>query len=198
MQKFGSDKGGWHDFDGKQGWHNYTETYEELFASRRMEPLRVFEVGLGTNNTDVPSSMGSGGKPGASLRGWAEYFPNAQIFGADVDTRILFEEPRIKTYFVDQTKPYTIKSLWNNPELEEGFDIIIDDGLHHHFANRTFFEHSIHKLKPGGYYIVEDLIDTRQFENWGHGSRVVSLAHENNSYDNNLLIIGPHGDAVRP
>jgi hypothetical protein len=190
MQKFGSDKGGDH--------HNYTETYKELFESRRMEPLRVFEVGLGTNHTDVPSNMGPDGKPGASLRGWAEYFPNAQIFGADVDSRVLFEEPRIKTYFVDQTKPDTIRSLWNNAELEEGFDIIIDDGLHTYAANKTFFDNSFHKLKPGGYYIVEDLAPVEMFRNWGHGSRIVSLAHEKNTYDNHLLIIGPPGEAVSP
>ncbi len=181
MEKFGSDKSGHH--------HNYTDVYSDLFEKRRMEPLRVFEVGLGTNNIDVPSNMGKDGKPGASLRGWAEYFPNAQIFGADVDSRILFEEPRVKTYFVDQTKPDTIKSLWSNPELEEGFDIIIDDGLHEHFANKTFFDNSFHKLKSGGYYIIEDIYNVKQFENWGHGARIVSLPHEKNTHDNNLLII---------
>ena len=46
----------------------------------------------------------------ASLYMWQEYFPNAEIFGADVDKRILFNEGRIKTYFVDQ---YSFESIKN-------------------------------------------------------------------------------------
>ena len=37
--------------------------------------------------------------------------PNASIFGADVDRRILFTDGRIQTRFVDQTKPYTFDEM---------------------------------------------------------------------------------------
>ena len=43
-------------------------------------------------------------QPGASLRSWREYFPNAQIFGADVDRSILFNSDRINCCWVDQEK----------------------------------------------------------------------------------------------
>ena len=36
------------------------------------QPLRVLELGLGSNNPDVPSNMGVFGVPGASHRGWRE------------------------------------------------------------------------------------------------------------------------------
>ena len=39
----------------------------------------------------------------------------------------------------------------------DGFDIIIDDGLHEFHANKCFFENSIEKLNPGGFYIIEDI-----------------------------------------
>ena len=42
-------------------------------------------------------------KPGASLRVWNEYFKNATIYGADIDKSTLFEEKKIKTFYVDQT-----------------------------------------------------------------------------------------------
>ena len=73
--------------------------------------------------------MGTYGKPGASLRMWRDYFYNANIYGADIDKGILFNEDRINTYFVDQLDSETIKSMWNNIGLKD-FDIIIDDGLH--------------------------------------------------------------------
>jgi hypothetical protein len=149
MEKYGSDK--------SVRNHNYTLKYSELFEPIKSNTLRIFELGLGTNNTDVVSNMGADGKPGASLYGWAEYFNNSTIFGADIDSRILFNTDRIKTFHCDQTNPESISNLWNNPELNESFDIIVEDGLHAFSANICFFENSIHKLRGGGYYIIEDI-----------------------------------------
>ena len=149
MAQEGSDKG--------KGWHNYTILYDALFGERRREVRNVFEVGIGTNFTDVPSSMGHAGVPGASLRGWRSYFPNAQVVGADVDQRILFSEPRIATYHVDQLWEDSIKDLWSKLGDME-FDIIIDDGLHTFEANSLFMSSSIHKLAKDGFYILEDIV----------------------------------------
>jgi hypothetical protein len=81
MSKYGSDKG--------HAWHNYTTIYFVLFEALRNRPLRFFELGLGTNNSSLPSNMGAKGMPGASLRGWRDFFPHACIFGADIDRDIL-------------------------------------------------------------------------------------------------------------
>src|SRR5215469_11265869 len=70
MTKYGSDKG---------RVNNYTSLYSALFKERCNEPLRIFELGLGTNNPDAPSNMGVFGVPGASLRGWRELFPHARV-----------------------------------------------------------------------------------------------------------------------
>lgn len=51
----------------KNSWHNYTTFYYSIFKDLREKQLRVFELGLGTNNTNIPSNMGPKGKPGASL-----------------------------------------------------------------------------------------------------------------------------------
>ena len=63
----------------------------------------VFEIGLGTNNKNVVSNMGIDGHPGASLRAFRDYCANASIFGADIDSGILFQETRIQTFSIDQT-----------------------------------------------------------------------------------------------
>lgn len=149
--KHGSDKG---------SRHNYTTFYNLIFESIKLENLIIFEVGLGTNNVDVPSNMGSLGVPGASLRLWKDYFPNSIIYGADVDKGCLFQEDRIKTFFVDQTNSETIQKMWLENFEKIEIDILIDDGLHEFNANKNFFDNSIHKLKKNGIYILEDIDDS--------------------------------------
>lgn len=157
-EEFGSDKGATkRDSVSPLPWnyHNYTDLYALLFDHCRNSIANVFELGIGTNYEDIPSSMTSVGKPGASLRMWKEYFPNANIVGADIDSRILFEEDKIKTFEVDQTSKKSIELMWS--KIDNDFDIIIDDGLHEFNANINFFENSFHKLRSGGIYIVEDV-----------------------------------------
>jgi hypothetical protein len=45
--------------------------------------------------------MSGGGKPGASLYVWRDFFPNAYIFGADIDKEVLFNDKRITTGYID-------------------------------------------------------------------------------------------------
>lgn len=197
MGKHGSDKG---HAQIDKSWHNYTIVYHELFKNLVNKKLRIFELGLGTNNTDVKSNMGPNGKPGASLYGWDELFPNSTILGADIDKRILFQTDRIKTFYCDQTNTDDIKTLWDTPECLEPFDIIIEDGLHEFDANVIFFENSIHKLNPDGYYIIEDIsvnifgdflekIDEWETKYPDLEFQLVRLSSNFNSNDNNLLIV---------
>lgn len=194
MTKHGSDKG--------SGVHNYTEYYFELFKDMKDEYVNIFELGLGTNFTDVSCNMGIDGKPGASLRGWKEFFINSNVYGSDIDKRILFEEKRIKTFFCDQTNATTINEMWNDDNLKNlEFDIIIDDGLHIFEANMTFLINSLHKLKKGGFFIVEDLLPRTitMFENSvislkekfpNHNFEIVKIPNPNNhNNDNNLLVV---------
>ena len=197
MGRHGSDKGSQNI---AHSWHNYTIVYNALFSSRRGEPLRVFELGLGTNNVNLPSNMGKHGKPGASLRGWKEYFPNASIFGGDIDTDILFSEDRIKTYFCDQTNPHIIKYMWKEEDLQQPFDIIVEDGLHTFDANVCFFENSVQKLSDNSVYVIEDILnkDIHRFEQkineWKKiypelSFNLMRVPSHVNPVDNNLLII---------
>jgi hypothetical protein len=190
-----SDKGSMDD----KTWHNYTIFYYNIFKDLQDKNLRVFELGLGTNNVNLPSNMGSNGRPGASLYGWSEFFPNSQIFGCDIDKNILFNTDRIKTFYCDQTKPKIIKSMWDEYELQENFDIIIDDGLHDFDANVCFFENSIHKLNPNGYYIIEDILNTDEWlflskiKEWEQKHKdcsfeLVKIPHFN-KYDNTLVVV---------
>jgi|694.fasta_scaffold05171_22 hypothetical protein len=198
MGKYGSDKGR---DDIIKSWHNYTTLYYSIFNEIKDKKLRIFELGLGTNNINIPSNMGIYGKPCASIYGWREYFPNSLIFGGDIDKEILINDERIKTYYCDQQNPEIIKEMWNNKDLEDNFDIIIEDGLHTFNANVCFFENSIHKLKSGGYYIIEDIVITEKHlfinkinNEWKikypeYIFNLVEIPSLVNIHDNNLLII---------
>lgn len=156
--KYGSDKGwlGSTPFPYQWQRHSYSDFYTKIFQFGRSSIKNVLEIGIGTNNPDLPSSMGLNGKPGASLKVWRDFFPNATIFGGDIDKEILFTEERIKTFYVDQLNPKSIEDLWVSIGISD-FDVIIDDGLHTFESGTTLFSGSINHLSTNGIYIIEDV-----------------------------------------
>ena len=156
---YGSDKGEIRESSHPYNWpsHTYADYYSRQFSHCRDSVKNVFECGIGTNNVKVASSMGVNGAPGASLRVWRDYFPNALIVGADIDREILFEEDRIKTLYVDQLNPESIADFWNLVNIDN-FDFMIDDGLHTFEAGSTLFNHSISRLASNGIYVIEDVM----------------------------------------
>jgi SAM-dependent methyltransferase len=197
MGRHKSDKG---HIDITNSWHNYTTFYYSIFSDLQEKHLRIFELGLGTNNVSIPSNMGINGRPGASLYGWQEFFTNSHIFGADIDTTILFNTDKIKTFYCDQTSPEIIQRMWNEPMLRENFDIIIEDGLHTFNANVCFFENSIHKLNPDGYFIIEDILREEEhlfinkIKEWEGKYKnclftLLKIPSSKNIFDNTLLVV---------
>ncbi len=145
LDRYGSDKA---------TEHNYHNVYGPILSNR--EAIRsILEIGLGTNNTDVVSNMGAKGKPGASLRAFRDFLPNATIYGADVDRRILFSDERIDTFHVDQTDASSFTSL--REALPDELDLVIDDGLHSPDANIRTLEFGLSKIKKGGWVVIEDI-----------------------------------------
>jgi SAM-dependent methyltransferase len=194
MMNYGSDKGG------LKPYHNYTTVYSVLFKKYRTRPARIFEMGLGSNDPDIPFTMRNG-RPGASLRGWRDLFPRAYVYGADIDHDSLFQEERIKTFYCDQLDPAVIRQLWSQPDLRDPLDIIIDDGLHTLEGNTCLLEASLDRLSPGGVYVVED-IEKRTVPPWyerietvyskqypAYEFLFVTLPNPQNDFDNNLLVI---------
>tara|TARA_B100000470_G_scaffold10965_1_gene7574 strand:- start:1702 stop:2412 length:711 start_codon:yes stop_codon:yes gene_type:complete len=188
MNFHGSDKGG------KNNDHNYSEYYSEIFFYKRKKIKNFLEIGLGTNNTNLPSNMGSEGKPLASLRAWREYFVNANIYGADIDKNILKDEERIKTFYVDQTNPETISALFKQIGLDT-FDIILEDGLHEFNANICFFENAIDYLDDNGVYIIEDIYYKDKikfinyFKNLKYNFSIIDLYHQKNIANNCVIVV---------
>lgn len=196
-EKYGSDKGEITETGHSHSWpaHSYTDLYSILFAQNRSSVTKFFECGIGTNNTKLPSNMGENGKPGASLRMWRDYFPNAVVIGADIDKEILFQEERIRTYYLDQTDPKSVSNFWSEVKLKD-FDIMLDDGLHTYEAGITLFENSIHQLAKNGLYIIEDvkIKDMLKYKDYFRKNNnyevlYVNLIKTKMGKDNNLVII---------
>lgn len=136
--------------------HHYHLAYGALLKGMRRAPLAILEIGLGTNNIDVPSNMGPEGRPGASLRAFRDWAPQARIVGADVDARVLFEEERIVCHPVDQTDRRTLDALAATL-AGATFDLIVDDGLHTPEANINTLLFALPLLKDDGVFVVEDI-----------------------------------------
>jgi hypothetical protein len=176
------------------GWraHTYSNYYYSIFNHFKDDVKLVFECGLGTNNPDLQSNMTVNGMPGASLRVWKDYFKNAQIYGADIDKDILFQEDRIKTYYVDQLDTPTIETMWKKIGIHN-FDIIIDDGLHTADANINLFINSFNKLKKNGIYIIEDvhilILNNIMKKLKKFNPEAIVLQNKNIKYANNNLVV---------
>ena len=192
FERHGSDKSS----SRENGTHSYSRIYSLLFGLDRASVANIFECGIGTTNKEIQSNMGENGRPGASLRAWRDYFPNAMVFGADIDHEVLFEEERIKTFYVDQLSSDCITDMWANINVE-CFEIIIDDGLHTFEAGKNFFENSISKLSANGLYIIEDVTPASlikfadYFKDSDYFVDFVNLNSLENGLrpDNNLIIV---------
>lgn len=196
--RYGSDKGSTDEHGAHTYWwppHTYSDVYQALFGHCREHIRLVFECGLGTNNTMFGNNMTEKGRPGASLRAWRDYFPNATIVGADIDEQALFTEHRISTHYVDQLNRHSIDQMWAQVGLD-GFDLMLDDGLHTFEAGVSMFEGSFGRLRPGGVYVIEDvsLASLDCFDHYFARSNlwvefVVLDRHKRPPFDNNLVIV---------
>merc|ERR1740121_1997633 len=119
-----------------------------MLGPLRCDMRYVLEVGIGSVNGNVPSTMqavqtsagwrklfgaerdiGSRSyRPGASLRAWRDVFPFAQIVGLDVDRGALVAGPRLQTNVCNTLNTSAVQHVL--AQRLGSFDLIIDDGLH--------------------------------------------------------------------
>jgi hypothetical protein len=140
--------------------HGYTKHYESHLRGHRRQYRTVLEIGVGGVTSESGYEMTVGGQ---SLRMWRAYFPRAEIIGVDVNHKKV-ESSRITFRCGDQSDEQFLERLAHE---FAPFDIIIDDGSHIGRHVRTTFSHLFSHLKPGGYYVIEDLEGA--YREWGEG-----------------------------
>lgn len=141
--------------------HSYTPFYYELFKDSRQKVKKVLEMGIGYFSGMPKKTVFFDPRlqriyhRGASLYMWRDFFPNAQIFGADDHPETLFEDHRIKTYLCDERKKEDIVRLIK--KTGSNIDLFIDDGNHN--SRRQIFLAKIlmRRLKKDVIYIIEDV-----------------------------------------
>lgn len=122
--------------------HDYLTFYEQFFAPLRDEKITLLELGVGPD-----------WRSGASLYTFREYFPQAQIIGADIrESSTSVQSERIRIVIGDLGEPAFLDKLRAIRPA-----ILIDDASH-------FWHHQVQALcglwssvQKGGYYVVEDV-----------------------------------------
>ncbi len=138
--------------------HGFTDIYDLLFSPMRTKARKICEIGIAW---------------GGSLQVWSRYFNNATIYGIDFYTldklRALakaegvknacipdsVETPRIKTYVADQANRNQLSGFIK--KYGSDFDLILDDGGHTMEQQQVSFGFLFRHVKPGGFYVIEDV-----------------------------------------
>lgn len=133
--KYGTDKSG-HSYKGI----SYLDIYHKHFEKNRLDVRTFVEIGI---------------LNGSSLKMWKEYFPNATIYGIDIDPRCKsFEDDRVKIIIGDQNDD----DFLNRIKVEiPSIDILLDDGSHITDHQIKTFSYLYNSIKEGGFYVIEDL-----------------------------------------
>lgn len=146
--------------------HYYTKYYEQLFESKRIEFKSVLELGV------------AGGE---SLKLWRLFFPNAIIYGLDMNESEPFGE-RISCYCFNQKDKDKLVETFKDKHLE----IIIDDASHAEEETLISLNTLFPLLESNGYYIIEDM-------NEKIPTKILDWIYQNRTLVKSLLILPDKG-----
>ena len=125
-----------------------------MLKNKRKSFRKVLELGIGTK-----AQMGRRAvahyQTGASLYMWREFFPNAQIYGADYMGNALIQDERITTFFCDERKKKDLEELIR--QAGSDIDLFIDDGSHYGCHQVATCAVVLPLLKMGAMYVIEDV-----------------------------------------
>jgi len=132
--------------------HSYTPIYYDLLKDKQDTFKKVLEIGIGSKRTmfRVPDYY----QVGASLRMWRDFFPNAQIYGIDIDPGTMFEDERITTFLANQKNTTDIIKLLK--KIGTDIDLVVDDGSHQEFMQSKTFRLIMPRIKKEAIYVIED------------------------------------------
>lgn len=125
--------------------HRYDRVYEPALQQLKDRPFNMLEIGVFKGN---------------STEAFVEYCPQVEVVGVDIFTRVdiknipILNHPQVHACKCDSLEGPTeeFKAL-----AKDGFDVIIDDGLHTHEAQWKTFVNFIPYLKDDGVYFIEDV-----------------------------------------
>jgi hypothetical protein len=118
--------------------YHYLDLYEPYLSPIKESARNILEIGVHL---------------GQSHRTWKEFFPNATIWGIDIDPAAYFSEDRIKILTASQDNSEKILEFIGNTK----FDMILDDGSHLNELTVKSFNILFPSVINKGFYIIEDV-----------------------------------------
>ena len=167
LDRFCSDKGTFW-----QSRHHYANAYHAVLAPLRHRVSAMIEIGIGEDTAP-------------SVAAWLRYFPNAHIHALDIKDEeefharaapggaterlvrhqaqfgcaydaSMWQDPRVHLRLgVDASNPTHLDRL---VDLPTQVDLIIDDGSHRLRDQEATLLTLWERVRPGGFYIIEDLL----------------------------------------
>ena len=145
--------------------NGYTYTYEHYFRNLKDSKIKFLEIGLNNGGPECGSNkIDRKIEDYPSIKMWHEYFSKGEIWGFDVNE---LKDPidkslnRFHFFQGDQGSEDSLKDFNDTVKEKYGdnvqFDIIIDDGSHAHYHQQLSFTRLAGLVKPGGYYVIEDI-----------------------------------------
>jgi hypothetical protein len=141
---------------------NSTPIYEKVFKKRRIEKLKILELGVAN---------------GHSIASWHHYFPNSMIYGIDNKKpfKFFYKSKRVK-YF--QINVFDQKQIDSFIKKHGKFDYIIDDSINTEKAMLMNIKNFYPSLNSGGAYFLED------FGFYDHSQKAMQKVKEYNLNNN--------------
>lgn len=118
---------------------HFSKIYDQYFYNKN-DVLKIVEIGVENGN---------------SLKMWETYFPNAKIYGIDINDKSQYNTERIKTFKANQGNRNELKGVFES--IGSDIDIIIDDGSHVIKHQLITMGISFRYLKKHGMLFIEDL-----------------------------------------
>ena len=123
--------------------HFYIDIYDAMFSHWKDEPVQLMELGIAS---------------GASLLMWSQFFTNGHVLGLDIVEPVrkdyLETQPNLGMIFGDA---YDVNNANRLLQVLPKQDVFIEDGAHDIDSQITALKYYHHLVRPGGYYICEDL-----------------------------------------
>lgn len=132
--------------------HLYTTVYQEFIKPEKVKTL--LEVGLLCHDDQKALGGGESFDLAPSLDMWCDYLPSAKIYGFDIQDFSRAKGSWEAVVRGDQSNRDDLKKVL---DLQNEYDVIIDDALHASLHQQITFSYLFPHVSKGGVYIIEDL-----------------------------------------
>jgi demethylmacrocin O-methyltransferase len=145
--KYNTDKGSQYSGPSR---HGYAPIYDEYLNKWKSKNIKMLEVGVCMEGTEG----------GHSIYMWNEYFENAKIYTFDIvdmsNHPSVSQNDNVFFFKGDQGERNDFISMYQSFG-NENFDFILEDGSHEVHHQIISLGHLFKYVKPGGFYILEDM-----------------------------------------